>query len=88
MPPKDKDYALMVSVLIGVVIGSLAVSLHVRRGGLKRSTWSSGMELLYSMVGVAVIGGQFLDPVKYKVYTTIVASIITSYHLILSLLKV
>lgn len=75
------------AILIGVIVGIVVSIHHVDLGGLERSTWSASMEAVYSILGFSVILSQVIDPVNAKPFTLLVASTITSYHIVLAFKK-
>ena len=78
------------SILVGAVLGVIASHVHVDRGGLERSTWSSGMELAYTFIGILVILRVLLaEPTSETtaLFVLFVAAAITAYHMLVGVKK-
>ena len=77
------------SILVGAVLGVIASHVHVDRGGLERSTWSSGMELAYTFIGILVILRVLTEPTleTTALFVLFVAAAITAYHMLVGVKK-
>ena len=77
------------SILVGAVLGVIASHIHVDRGGLERSTWSSGMELAYTFIGMLVILRVLFKPKSETtaLFVLLVAAAITTYHMFVGVKK-